>query len=74
MTVETHFHLNGFVNKQNSDIGEWKIQVFKLKGITSPTRNCVVRNYVRPHYWPQTQKALQRQSMEEDIDTCSIHS
>ena len=66
---EAHFHLNGFVNKQN----------FKYWGMENPrTHNCVVHSYARPHYWPhtslKTQKAFQRRSMEKDIDICSIHS
>ena len=76
MTFEADFHLNGFVNKQN--FRYWEVEnpkIVKKKGITSTTRDCVVRNYVRSHYWRiyffKTQ-ALQRQPMQKDVDTCSM--
>ena len=78
MTDETHFLLNGFVNKQN-----FRYRVVENPRILNekklhPQRVsvwCAIMcdRIVGPYFF-ETQKALQRQSMEKDIDTCSIHS
>ena len=51
MLDEAHFHLSGFIDEQNFRCWEWKIQEFYMKKMTSITRNCVVRNYVRLYCW-----------------------
>ena len=48
MTDETHFHLNGFVNRQNFRYLEVEYPriINEKELITSTTRNCAARNYM----------------------------
>ena len=73
MTDEAHSYLNGLDNKHNFRYqGGENLRILNVKEL-HPQRvtACVVRDYVRLHYW---QKALQKQSIEKDIETYSIHS
>ena len=73
MTDEALFHLNGFVNKQN--FRYWKLENSRIVNEKElhPQR-IIVRPQLCAHTSLKTQKALQRQSTEKDIETCSIHS
>ena len=78
MTDKAHFHLNGFVNKQN----------FRYWGVENPrivnekklhpqrvTMWCAITcdRIIDPYFFENTE-GFQKQSMAQDIDTRSIHS
>ena len=79
MTDEKHVYLNGFVNKQN--FRYWEVENPRIlnENKLHPQRanvRCVIMCdcIISPYFFENTLKALQRQSIEKEINTCSIHS